>query len=67
MTCFAPRTGKDELLRLADLLEDMEIPDRCDACLGLLALVAVQMIGSSPQDAAASMFQLARMMEGFDA
>lgn len=63
MTCFAKRTGKDEVQRLADLLADLEIPDHTDAALGLMALVAVQMIRSSPQDAAASMHQLARMME----
>lgn len=66
MTCFAKRTGKDEVRRLADLLADLELPERVDSCLGLMALVAVQMIRSSPQDAAASMHQLARMMEASD-
>ena len=61
---FAKRTGKEELRRLSEMLADIEIPQRLDGCLGLMALIGVQMLCSSPQDAAASMHQLARMMEG---
>lgn len=61
---FAKRTGKEELQRLSDMLADVEVPQRLDGCLGLMALIGVQMLCSSPQDVAASMYQLARMMEG---
>lgn len=61
---FAKRTGKQELQRLCEQLEDHDLPERLDGCLGLMALIGVQMLCSSPQDVAASMYQLARMMEG---
>lgn len=64
MACFAKRSGKEEIRRLADMLADVEVPERCDAALGMMALIAVQMLCASPGDAAGSMFQLARLMAG---
>lgn len=64
MACFAKRSGKEEFIRLAETLADVEIPDKLDAVFGLVALMMMQALCASSQDMSASMFQLARLMQG---
>lgn len=55
--------GKEELIRLADMLIDIELPDDTDACFGMLAMIGARLLCSSRGDTAPWAHHLARMME----
>lgn len=55
-------TGRETLLLAAQNLMDRPVPDHCDACLAMLAQVAVAMVQTSPSDEAPRMAALSRLM-----
>lgn len=57
---FAGRSGKEELLRVAEALKDQDIPDKLDGVIGTLALTIIAMVRTSAQDEAYRLMLLAK-------
>lgn len=64
MSVFAARTGKAELLKVAEYIQDIEVTDHIDAAIGTLALTVIAMIRTSPQDEAYRLHLLSTVMAG---